>query len=493
MLCIFVEYPTLRIYQNFVPGFALGISRESNQHSLPLAIHISACSMPESFKKLTVFSLSEVAESIGNTLSRRYTSAFWVKAEMNRLNHYSHSGHCYPELMEKRDGKVISQMKSVLWKEDYIRIEARFLEVLKEPLKDGIKILFLAKITFDPVHGIALRIFDIDPSYTLGDLEHEKAESIRKLKQEGIFTRNKELLMPVIPMRIAVISVETSKGYADFRKILEQQSGKYAFFTMLFPSLLQGEKAVAAISTQLDQIRKVKHHFDVVAIIRGGGGDIGLSCYNHPDLARAVALFPLPVLTGIGHSTNETVCEMAAHVNAITPTQLGEWLVKKAIDFEDAVDRLARQIIMLSEQMLGREMSGLSLLTRKFSATINRSIFSEHTRVRLLEKEFKMHSRSLIRRQMDTIRQAATQLPKYIARLLEARKASLEMTGRQVQNLSPERVLERGYSITLFRGKALVHPDEVQDGDTIRTILAGGSLLSTVNEHSKTDQDDSKT
>lgn len=449
--------------------------------------------MPESFNEITVFSLSEVAESIGNTLSRRYSSAFWVKAEMNRLNYYKHSGHCYPELMEKREGKVISQMKSVLWKEDFNRIEARFLEVLKEPLKDGIKILFLAKITFDPLHGIALRIFDIDPSYTLGDLEHEKAESIRKLKQEGIFSRNKELGMPLLPQRIAVISVETSKGYADFSKILEHHSGKYNFFTMLFPSLLQGEKAVHAIRSQLEQIRKVKDHFDVVTIIRGGGGDVGLSCYNHPDLARAIALFPLPVLTGIGHATNETVSEMVAHMNAITPTQLGEWIVKKVAEYEASIDQQANLIVLMSKQILSNEVSGLALVSRRFSASVNRLIFTERTRLSIRERELILNNRQLFRKETESLGKIANQLPNSISRLLRAHHENLDSLGRQVQNMSPERVLERGYSITLKNGKAIQHPDEADHGDTILTLLAGGSLSSIVNKNTNTNENDSKT
>ena len=185
-----------------------------------------------------------------------------------------------------------------MWKDDYIKINNTFQKVLKEPLKDGIKILFLASISFDPTYGLALRIIDIDPGYTLGDLEREKQETIKKLQDEGIFNKNKTLKLPLLPQRIAVISVETSKGYADFLKVIDTNSWGYKFFHLLFPSLLQGEKAVEGIINQLRRIRKVRSHFDVVAIIRGGGGDIGLSCYNSFILAKEIALFPIPVITG---------------------------------------------------------------------------------------------------------------------------------------------------------------------------------------------------
>src|SRR5690606_5794462 len=154
---------------------------------------------------------------------------------------------------------------------------------------------------------------------TLGDLEKEKQETIQKLRDEGAYAKNKSLTMALLPKRIAVISVETSKGYADFMKVLETNEWDYRFYHVLFPSLLQGEKAVGSIRGQLKKIKKLKGHFDVVAIIRGGGGDVGLSCYNHYELAKDIAKFPLPVITGIGHATNETVAEMIAYSDAITP------------------------------------------------------------------------------------------------------------------------------------------------------------------------------
>src|SRR5690606_29841452 len=173
--------------------------------------------MPEIVDGRKVFTLVEVAASIQKTVAQRYASSFWVKAEMNKLNYYPHSGHCYPDLVEKVDGgRVIAQLKSTLWRDDYVRINENFLSVVKSPLTEGIKILFCARITFDPVHGLALRITDIDPVFSLGELEREKQETISKLKEEGIFDRNKTLPFPLLPQRLAVISVQTSKGYADF-------------------------------------------------------------------------------------------------------------------------------------------------------------------------------------------------------------------------------------------------------------------------------------
>ena len=157
--------------------------------------------MSENVNGKQVFSLLEVTKSIQKTISERYKSSFWVKAEMNKLNFYKQSGHCYPELVQKKDGKIIAQMRSHLWKDDYCRVNDNFQRVLKEPLKDGIKILFQAQVSFDPEHGLDLWITDIDPSYTLGDLEREKQETIQNLREEGIFNKNRDLRLYVVKQK----------------------------------------------------------------------------------------------------------------------------------------------------------------------------------------------------------------------------------------------------------------------------------------------------
>ncbi|MGO3184529.1 MAG: exodeoxyribonuclease VII large subunit [Aequorivita sp.] len=196
--------------------------------------------MSETIANRQVFSLFEVTRSIEDTIAKRYQQSYWIKAEMNKLNLYQHSGHCYPDWVEKRDGKVIAQLRANLWSADYENINKRFLEVLKEPLKDGIKILFLARIHFHSTYGLSLQIMDIDPRFTLGDLEQEKQETIKKLQTDGVFKQNKAQKLARLPQRIAVISVETSKGYENFLSVLNGNSWNYFFFTFLFPSILQG-------------------------------------------------------------------------------------------------------------------------------------------------------------------------------------------------------------------------------------------------------------
>jgi len=245
-----------------------------------ISLQLPLIHMPEIVDNKQIFTLREVAESIRRTLAQRYTSLFWVKAEMNKLNHYGHSGHCYPDLVQKEAGKVVAQMRAIIWAADFKRIESALQRVTGETLREGSGLLLQVAIQFDPNHGLSLLIKDIDPVFSLGELEKEKNESIQRLMSQGVFHLNKQQPMPLLPKRLAVISVESSKGYADFMLLLGSSKKGYNIEHMLFPSLVQGEKAARQIENQLLRIKKVAHHFDAVAIIRGGGGEIGLAAFN---------------------------------------------------------------------------------------------------------------------------------------------------------------------------------------------------------------------
>ena len=456
--------------------------------------------MPEIVNDKTIFSLLEVTASIQKTLAMRYTSSFWVKAEMNKLNYYPHSGHCYPDLVEKQEGKVIAQIKSTLWKDDFIRINEHFLKLVKTPLKDGIRMLFCARITFDPVHGLALRIVDIDPVFSLGELEREKQESISMLKKEGIFDRNKSLAFPLIPKRMAVISVQTSKGYADFLQMIEGNPWGYKFFHILFPSLLQGDKAVESILYQLDRIKKVVAHFDVVAIIRGGGGDVGLSCFNDFQLSKEIALFPIPVITGIGHATNETVVEMVAYRNAITPTELADYLLQKFHNFSVPVQKAKEILVGKARGIISEERQSFQHTVKYFrSVTDNVLIRCHHEMKHQARELFKQSNLHLLRQKQlhaalafkvrsvsfflcntrkQTIKQYIFMIRKDITSFLKQEKGEMSNMVRTVANMHPENVLKRGYSITLVNGKAITRLDQVKPSDMLQTILTDGTIFS---------------
>jgi exodeoxyribonuclease VII large subunit len=347
-------------------------------------------------------------------------------------------------------------------------------------LKDGIKVLMLTRVSFDPVYGLSLHILDIDPSFTLGDLEREKQENLQKLRAEGLFNLNKLLDMPMLPQRIAIISVESSKGYADFMSVVGDNPWGYRFAHELFPALLQGDKAAADIQRQLENISKRSDDFDVVAIIRGGGGDVGLSCYNDYALAAAICQFPIPVLTGIGHSTNETIAEMVAHVNAITPTKLAEYLIQQFHNFSVPVQEAEKTIRERAKQLLLDAAGQFSTETRLFRSVTETAL--QQYRQQLKEEVLLLRKDSLaqLKELTQVLNIQAGELQQQSRQLLREQTQQLAHLDKQLELMSPAQVLKRGYSITRLNGVAVREVRDLQPGDEISTDLWKGSVHSIV-------------
>jgi exodeoxyribonuclease VII large subunit len=311
-----------------------------------------------------------------------------------------------------------------------------------------------------------------------------------------------------LPKRVAVISVESSKGFADFQEIIDAQANRFAIFRMLFPALLQGDKAVESILKAMKRVRCVSHHFDAVAIIRGGGGDVGLSCFNHYELARAIADFPIPVYTGIGHSTNETVCEMVSHYNGITPTKVAQQLLDYFERFDRTIAESQRSIIHRSQEILLTENRELNLHSRIIQQAVGGMLQNQHQRlIHVTEEVTKSTTRlifghaSLLNAFMQRIpvatvhglRSSTERVDQLQRQLLLASKYSLENASKNVIHLErivtitdPQNILRKGYSITYRNGIPVNDSAVLNAGDRITTLLANGSFESEITTISNT-------
>lgn len=378
--------------------------------------------------------MKEVVSSVKRTLNARYGSSFWVKAEMIKLNHYPYSGHAFPDLIEKQDDVIVAQMRAVIWSADFKRIKDKFRSCGLSDLTDGITILFRASILFDEFYGLSLRIIDIDTSFTLGEMEKQRMLCIERLKAEGIYSLNSSLSLPAVPKRFAIVSVGSSKGYNDFMQIVRKFSSRFAIFTHLFPSLLQGEGAINSISEALDRINDVADCFDAVLIIRGGGGDVGLNCYNHYNLCRAVALCKLPVLTGIGHASNQTVAEQIAWRNFITPTDLADFLFSGFNNAYLEVLNLSKQLKSNADSILNTNNERVKMLSESLKHKVENRILSEKERLQMIE--------------------------------------------RYIRLLDPSLLLQKGYSMTYLNGVLVSSVKDLKSGDEIVTRFSDGEIVS---------------
>jgi exodeoxyribonuclease VII large subunit len=449
-----------------------------------------------------IYTLSDLGKSLRSVIERAYSSTYWIRAEIAKLNYYPRSGHCYPELVEKSGNLIQAQMRSTIWAADYSRINRQFIDITGDRLKEGMSILFRASVDYHPVYGLTLHIHEIEPAFTLGEMALEKTATITRLKKEGIFHKNKEHILPLLPKRVAVISVETSKGYHDFLNIIKSKTEQYHIWHYLFPSVLQGDKAVEGIISQLRIIKKLTSRFDIVALIRGGGGDIGLSCYDDYNLAGEVAVFPLPVITGIGHSTNETVTEMVSWSNKITPTDVAYFILEKFIDFEKRIDNCARTLKSDGAAFINREQKKLGLLSADLVQSANQLTNRHNVLINSAAGLLFQGTKSLqttAREKVNNLSMQVLATPKQILikercdmdnRIFSLKSAvktkqvnesnHIAVLENKTRLLDPQNILKRGYSITRMDDKVIRDASELKKGDIIKTRLYKGEITSEV-------------
>lgn len=402
-------------------------------------------------------SLSQLNGLIKAAITNTLPDMYWVVAEIAEIK-LNQRGHCYLELVEKEDDATIAQIKAAIWAYEYRSISSKFQKATSEPLSRGMKILFLAVVTFHEVYGLSLNIKNIDPTYTIGEMARKRKEVIERLRKEGIIDKNKLLELPLVPQRIAVISSPTAAGYGDFIKHLDRNPYSYRFVHVLFPALMQGNEAEASIINALGQIRKKRTGFDLAVMIRGGGSTIDLSCFDSYALSSAVATFPLPIISGIGHEKDDTVVDIVAHTRMKTPTAVAEFIVSGVRAFEETVLGLETRLMNRAGELLKDEKQRLIFLARQISLVPYRLKSVHLNRLLLLQKDIRGH----------------------IRQIFHANRNRLENMQQAVRHLDPEQVLRRGYSITRHTGKVVKDAASLKNGMMIESTLHKGTVASIV-------------
>ena len=431
-----------------------------------------------------VFSLKQVVQSIQKTIEERYSTNYWVKAEMHKMNRYP-SGHAFPELVQKEEGKIVAQITGTIWKQQLERINEAFINVVKEPLQDGKTLLLLVKINYHPTFGLTLQILDIDPSYSLGELQREREETLKKLASLQLINRNQSKEFPLLPKRVAIISGDSSKGLSDFYQVLQENPYQYFFETTLFEAYVQGDLAVNSIVNALERIKENIHLFDVVVIVRGGGAEVGMTCYNHFELCKSIASFPIPVLTGIGHSTNLTVAEMVAYRNAITPTKLAEFLVMTFREFDLEIEKLMKQLSLESERLLATRHLKLIAQANGLTQVVQKRVRNAKERFLSLQFQVQHQSRSQLVKHQQSIENQETRLKPQVQFFLEKEAQKLLQLEEKVHFLDPIHVLKRGYSITRIKGKAIDENVLIPVDAELETQTVQGTILSKITSVSR--------
>ena len=308
------------------------------------------------------YKLSEVCSIVEEVITME-TETYWVQAEIASIS--VRGGHCYLDLVEKSVSGIEAKMRATIWANVYALLRPYFHEETGTDLQVGMQVLVEATVDFHAVYGLSLNITNIDPTYTIGDLAKQRQETIAKLLAEGVMDMNKSLALPTIVRRIAVISSESAAGYGDFRHQLED--GGYRFETTLFPAIMQGEHAPKSIIVALDTIANQEEEWDAVVIIRGGGATTDLTCFDDYNLCNHCAQFPLPIITGIGHTKDVSVLDMVSFAPLKTPTAVAQYFVDGRLTQAQRLRDLEQRLRRIAENILLVRRHKIELLTQRLA------------------------------------------------------------------------------------------------------------------------------
>ena len=380
------------------------------------------------------YRLSELCEYIQETLESDLPERYWVRAEVGSMNV---RGHCYMELVEKGEiGLLSAKIRATCWSNIYALLSVYFAQEAGQRLCVGMQVLLEVSVEFHAVYGLSLNVWNIDPTYTLGDLAKQRQETIRRLTEDGVMELQQALVVKSLPRRVAVVSSADAAGYEDFCNQLKYNRFGYVFYTKLYPAVMQGDQAARSIVRALGAIATQEEEWDLVVIIRGGGASTDLGCFDDYILASHCAQFPLPIITGIGHTRDVSVVDMVVHTSVKTPTAAAEWLIDCVAVQVAKVDGLLLRLQRATQGAMNMQKNRLVLYQQRLGGVLKRAVMKEQSKLALWQKTIDLHS--------------------------------------------PERIFKMGYSLTMVNGKVVTRVEDIQVGEVLETYLKDGIIRSVV-------------
>jgi len=449
------------------------------------------------------YSLIEITSLVKQTIEDKFFDYYPIVTEIASLN-VNRSGHCYLELIQKdeENDRIVAKLRATIWANSYAMINSYFESVTGESLRSGIKVLIKASVVFHELYGFSLNIVDIDPNYTLGDLEREKKEVLDKLENDGVIEMNKELDLSLVPKSIAIISSETAAGYEDFLTQLNNNQHNFVYHTKLFTAFMQGDRVEESIIDALDRIYKYHEYFDLVVIIRGGGSKIELGVFDNYNIAYYITQFPLPILTGIGHERDTSICDIVAHTSLKTPTAVAEFVIEQSENYMYLINDLCEEFNSEAKWILEQQKNSLKQLDANFTNSTSKIIDNSFYRLTLIGTEFKNITKqsiaqenselvtlniktkfavkSAVEIQKDFLIRKENRLREVSSNLVNREKHKLEINGMIIQENNPDNILAKGYTYITKNGKFVKDFSLLEDGDIIVNHAKSSSINSKV-------------
>lgn len=403
--------------------------------------------------------LSELTNRIQETIRAGFETPVWIRAEISELRDNS-GGHCYLELIEKDNNSdtLLAKSKATIWASTYRMLKPYFESSTGQSLRAGLNVLVAVTVEFHGVYGFSLNVRDIDPTFTIGEMAARRLKIIRQLEDDGIVDMNKQLALPKLLQRVAIISSATAAGYGDFCDQLQSDPSHFAIYSKLFPAIMQGDQAESSIIAALEKIYEHIDLFDAVVIIRGGGATTDLACFDSYDLAVNCAQFPLPIIAGIGHQRDISILDMVAHTSLKTPTAVAEFLISNLNDAENQLLNMLSDIRYSVKNRIENE---------------SRYFIQTQLRIKQTLRSWVVQKSHLLERQKSRLQyNVRTQLLK--------QKSKLILLEKNIESHSPSFLLLHGYTITTLNGKRITSANQVKKGDQIRTYVHDGDFGSEI-------------
>lgn len=427
-------------------------------------------------KSPNTITLQEFNKRIKRLLADPSVMNCWVVAETTdvRINQ-----HCYLQLLEKnpKTGATVAKIKAIIWGSQFRFLNARFKQVTGRDIGNDMKIMVCLSVNYSPQYGLTVVINDINPEFTLGDMERQRQEILNRLTQEGIIGQNKTVPVPPVLQRIAIVSAAGAAGYGDFMKQLTDNKYGVCFYPCLFQATMQGVKTVPTVLAALDKVEQNQHLFDCVVIIRGGGGTEELNSFDNYDLARRVATFPLPVIVGIGHERDITVLDYVAGIRVKTPTAAAEHIILQAANALAHIGDLSNQVVSIARDYIARAKEQLSYYAGNLPIMAQRIIDTNTLRLQNFIQNIPLHVQRRIEgenaqlaRQKDAIKNAVAQV-----KMKETMR--LEALGDKIELLSPRKVMARGYTLTTCEGKIMTDAAQLEAGKLVTIHFRDGKVV----------------
>lgn len=379
---------------------------------------------------MTAISLLDLCRHLRRVTEANYPKALWVRAEIHEAG--DSKGNRYLTLLEKEGREVVARLEAMVWAAQRAEMRERLGNIVDEVLCAGRQVQLLVEVQFHERYGLKLLVLDIEPTFTVGALALQRQALVEQLAREKLLERNAERRLALFPQRVAIVSSENAAGLQDFLNQLASNSGGYAFACTLFSAPVQGPSAPTEIAARLAEINARAAEFDCVVLIRGGGSRLDLAAFDDEALCRAVANCALPVLTGIGHETDESVADLVAHTVLKTPTAVAAFLLERGNALESVINGFENQIAQAAQRLVQIQHNRLEQYAQRLSV-----------------------------------------LPAQIARRAEVQLDHIEAALRL---LDPQETLRRGYWLLLKEGRALTSASGLQPGETLVLKGADGDL-----------------